>query len=92
MTRKLPVYIPPSAYTPFLRRFTDERALELAEIKQLYASVTAAFKASVWSQEDIVERVSGVIAEQVLELVQLPAQPICEALSLVAPYNAADPP
>ena len=79
MTRKLPVYIPPSAYTPFLRRFTDERALELAEIKQLYASVTATFRASVWAQQDIVERINGLIAEQVSECVQLPSQSICEA-------------
>ena len=38
-----------NAYTPFLRRFTNERARELAETKQLYNAVRARHKASKWA-------------------------------------------
>ena len=80
MKSKLPVFIPPSAYTPFLRRFTDERAADIAEIKALYSTVTARFNASVWANPDIIERVNSAIAEQVTELVTLPPVPVAEAM------------
>ena len=68
-----------SAYTPFLRRFTDERATDLADTKMLYNNVTARFSGSVWAQDDIVDRVNSVIAEQVADLVTLPPPPVSEA-------------
>ena len=80
MKSKLPKYSPPSVFTPFLRRFTDERALDLADTQALYRSVTDQFNATVWAAPDIVDRVNSVIAERVSELVTLPPAPICEAI------------
>ena len=68
-----------SAYTPFLRRFTDERATDLADTKMLYTNVSARFSGSVWAQDDIVDRVNSVIAEQVADLVTLPPSPLSDA-------------
>ncbi len=39
----------PSTYTPFVRRFTHERARDLADTIELYNRVTAQFKASDWA-------------------------------------------
>jgi hypothetical protein len=62
----------PSPYTPFLRRFTDERANDLAETKRLYRRVTTAHRRSVWSRPDAIERISNFVVERVLEVVDLP--------------------
>jgi hypothetical protein len=58
-----------------LRRFTDERARDVSETIALYDDVRSKFLASVWSQEDIIERVNTVIAERVADVVDLPASP-----------------
>ena len=62
----------PSPYTPFLRRFTDERARDLADTIALHDRVRKRFLASLWSDEDIVGRVSTQIASAVLDEVSLP--------------------
>ncbi|MGX1412820.1 ATP-binding protein [Bradyrhizobium elkanii] len=72
MSSKLPKYIPPSPFTPFLRRFTDERARELSETVALYDEVRAAHFASMWAREDSIARVNTYIAEQVGEIIELP--------------------
>ncbi len=41
----------PSAFTPFLRRFTDERARDLGDTKALYARVRALHRASPYAEE-----------------------------------------
>jgi hypothetical protein len=70
-----------SAYTPFLRRFTDERAHDLAETRALYSRVTAAHRTTVWAAPDAIERFSNFIADQVTNVVELPAYvPFGEAL------------
>lgn len=46
----------PTAYTPFLRRFTDERALEERETQELIARVQSLYRASPISRDDIFER------------------------------------
>ena len=70
-----------SVYIPFLRRFTDEHATNLAETVNLYNRVTAAHRATIWAKDDAIERVSDFVAQQVLELVEHPTYPpICEAL------------
>lgn len=68
----------PSVYTPFLRRFSDERALDIAETKKLYDRVIAAHRSSVWGTHDAIERVSAQIAGSVAEIVKIPA---CLALT-----------
>jgi hypothetical protein len=81
LSSKLPSYQPPSPFTPFLRRFTDERARDLSETKALYEEVRSAYLASHWAQEDAIERVNGFVAEWVGKVVDLPALPsIGEAL------------
>ncbi len=43
----------PSAFTPFFRRFTDERARDLDDTKALYARVRARHRASIYGRDDI---------------------------------------
>jgi hypothetical protein len=76
LSSKLPPYRPPSPYTPFLRRFTDEPARDLADTIELYNRVHATYSASHWSNVDAVERVSGVIAEIIGKVVTLPESPL----------------
>lgn len=73
MSSKLPRYVPPSPFTPFIRRFTDERARDLSETIELYDEVRAAHVDSMWAHPDIVARVNALIAERVGETVDLPA-------------------
>ncbi len=62
----------PSPYIPFLRRFTDERALDLAETAALHNRVAAAYRSSIWSRPNALERFSNVIAEHVSSIVEVP--------------------
>ncbi|WP_157083452.1 ATP-binding protein [Bradyrhizobium manausense] len=66
-------YSRPSVFTPFLRRFTDERARDLAETIDLYNQVRAAHLRSIWAREDSIARINTYIAEQVGELIDLPS-------------------
>jgi hypothetical protein len=71
----------PSVYTPFLRRFTDEAARDLAETVELYSEVRHGHFASVWCQPDIVQKISGACVTAVKELINLPEYlPVLEAL------------
>ncbi|MCS3476048.1 hypothetical protein M2212_002894 [Bradyrhizobium elkanii] len=72
MSSKLPKYTPPSPFTPFLRRFTDERARDLAETIALYNEVRSAHLDSAWADPDAIEHVSSLVAERVGEIVDLP--------------------
>lgn len=47
----------PSAFTPFLRRFTDERARDLEETKQLYEHVRARHLASRYVDEATIYKI-----------------------------------
>jgi hypothetical protein len=62
-------------YRPLLRRFTDERARDLAETVDLYNRVTAAHRASVWGRSDAIGRINNYIVDQVSTLAELPAYP-----------------
>src|ERR1700730_6545667 len=63
-----------SVFTPFLRRFTDERARDLSETITLYNEVRIAHLASMWAHHDeAVAHVSNFITERVGELVDLPS-------------------
>ncbi|MEJ6889122.1 ATP-binding protein [Bradyrhizobium diazoefficiens] len=74
-------YSRPSVFTPFLRRFTDERARDLSETIELYNQVRAAHFGSMWADEDSIARVNTYIAQQVSELIELPSsQGLMEAL------------
>jgi hypothetical protein len=57
---------------PFLRRFTDEAARDLSETIALYDEVRAAHHASLWAQEDAIERVHNFIVERITEIAELP--------------------
>ena len=70
-----------SVYTPFLRRFTDEPARELAETIALYHEVRSAHERSPFAQMDIVERISGHCAEAIAGVVTVPEyRPLLDAL------------
>lgn len=71
----------PSPFRPFLRRFTDERARDLAETKSLYDEVRAAYAATGWSDPDAVADLSAKIAGAVAEQLEAPTYlPAAEAL------------
>lgn len=72
MNSKIPEYRPPSPYTPFLRRFTDESARDLSDTRALYEEVRSQYRASPWGQPDTLQRVHNYLAEQVAEAVALP--------------------
>ena len=72
MSSKLPPYQPPSPFTPFLRRFTDERARDLSETIELYNEVRNTHRASVWALEDAIDRVNSFIADAVGKVTDLP--------------------
>jgi hypothetical protein len=81
LSSRLPPYRPSSAYTPFLRRFTDERAHDLAETVKLYNRVADAHRGTIWAEDDVIERVSNLAAEQVTNIVEVPNYiPLCKAL------------
>src|SRR6266545_5903875 len=74
-------YQPPSVFTPFLRRFTDEAANDLRESIALYREVGTDHARSVWAQSDVVERINSHCAEIVCQHVTLPNyRPLVEAL------------
>jgi hypothetical protein len=73
--------IRPSVYTPFLRRFTDEPARDLAETIALYQEVREAHSRSIWAQGDVVDRVNARCLEVIRELSDLPGYaPLFDAL------------
>lgn len=76
MSSKFPIYAPPSPFTPFLRRFTDERARDLSETIALYDEVRTSYFASIWAHQDAIERVNTFIAERVGEIVDLPTSSV----------------
>lgn len=76
MSSKLPPYQAPSPFTPFLRRFTDERARDLSETKALYNEVRSAHLASLWSHEDAIDRVNNFVVDWVGKVVSLPASTV----------------
>jgi hypothetical protein len=55
-----------SAFTPFLRRFTDERALDIAETKELFRNVTARHRASGYGDDDSVKRLTQAIMDELV--------------------------
>ena len=70
-----------SPYTPFLRRFTNERATDAAETNVLFNRVTSAFRASVWAQPGVIDQLSDNIADQVGAIVEAPhSRKLCLAL------------
>lgn len=80
MSSKLPPYVPPSPFTPFLRRFTDEIARDNADTRALYNRVYADHAASPFGQADIVGRIHGVLAQEIGSTVTVPGYvPLAEA-------------
>ena len=68
-------YRPPSVFTPFWRRFTDERARELNDTIALYDEVRAEYLASPWSQENALDSVLARIVEDISQYVEPPRSP-----------------
>jgi len=73
LSSKIPPFVPPSPYVPFFRRFTDERAADLAETIALHAQVQRSFSASLWSNESTFESFGRLVIDEVSERVDLPA-------------------
>jgi hypothetical protein len=62
-----------TVYTPFLRRFTDEKARDLTETVALYREVQRANNATIWSDVDIVDHIHTHCVEGVKQYVALPS-------------------
>src|SRR5437899_11392569 len=74
-------YQPPSVFTPFLRRFSDEAAHDLRESIALYKEVRSEHARSVWARSDVMERINNHCAEIVDQHVTLPSyRPLMQAL------------
>lgn len=71
MNSKRPPRKPP-VFTPFLRRFTDERARDLSDTIALYNRVRATHQASLWSKPQAPEALAEVVIERIAEMVALP--------------------
>lgn len=70
-----------SVFTPFLRRFTDERALDLADTIALHSRVRAAHGASGWSSTQAPVVATEIIIEDVgKHMTLLPNGPLRESL------------
>lgn len=81
MSSNLPPYVPPSPFTPFLRRFTDEIARDISDTRALYNRVRAQHLASAFGEDDIVDRIHGIIAQDIIKAVRVPSYvPLVEAL------------
>src|ERR1700759_4064373 len=57
----------PSAFTPFLRRFTDERARDLAGLRALYKEVGALHRASKYADDEALVPVVAPIYRDIEE-------------------------
>jgi hypothetical protein len=70
-----------SVFTPFLRRFTDEIARDLSDTAALYDAVRARHQSSPFGQPDIIDRIHGVLAQDIRDTVTVPHYlPLAEAL------------
>ena len=60
-----PKWQPPrlSVFTPFFRRFTDERALDLAETRELYRRVTARHSQTIWANDRAPQHLTEAVLE-----------------------------
>ncbi len=72
---------PKSVFTPFWRRFTDERAIDMADTVALYNRVRAAHRESVWSSPQAPVTATEIIIEDVGKHMALPPEgPVRDAL------------
>lgn len=78
---KLPPSPKESVFTPFVRRFTDERARDLRETIELYREVAASFSRSPWSNPDALADLHKLVADEVTSDVALPkCLPLAQAM------------
>ena len=91
MSSNLPPYVPPSPFTPFLRRFTDEIARDISETRALYNGVRAEHMASAFAEDGILDRIHGILAQDIIKAVGVPSYvPLVEALDTVIASLLAD--
>jgi hypothetical protein len=74
----------PSVFTPFLRRFTDEKARDLSDTRELYRQVRAQHLASNYADSEARTKVGGVIYSDFNEFIPEPLVPIfCRTLEAI---------
>ena len=77
----MPENFRPSAFTPFLRRFTDERARDLAETAELYDRVRARHRASAYADAESHVKTGGEIYSRIRDMTpEALADPVCNAI------------
>jgi hypothetical protein len=60
-----------NAWTPFFRRFTDERARELAETKRLYEDLRVHHRASQWADKEAIFKISTSVLQWAAQHVEI---------------------
>lgn len=79
-----------SAFTPFLRRFTDEKARDLSDTRELYRQVEAQHRASHFADPEARTKVGGVIYSDFNEIIPEPLVPIfCQTLDRILSLETA---
>ena len=66
----------PSAFTPFFRRFTDEKARDLDDTRRLYDRVRAIHLASRYAEDDAETKLGGNVYATVSDRLSEPLQPV----------------
>ena len=68
----------PSVFTPFLRRFTDERSLDLAETRELFRNVTSRHRVSGYADDDSIKRLTQAIMDELaVDVPDVLWHPVC---------------
>lgn len=81
MNSKRPPYRP-AVFTPFWRRFTDERAHDLRKTIRLHKEVSDRWRASLWAKPGVVASLARHTLARIAEHAPLPAyQPVLVALT-----------
>ena len=87
----------PSVFTPFIRRFTDEKSRDIKETQRLFDAVSARHQESRWSKEDVELDVAELIIDEIdlpiPEPLQVPLfDSLVDILRLEKPiFTVADP-
>ena len=66
----------PEVFTPWTRRFTDEKARDLGDTIALYEEVHTAWRASAWAKPNIIDAFTAVTLDRVAEYTKLPSSPL----------------
>jgi hypothetical protein len=62
---------PPSVFTPFLRRFTDEKSRDIADTRKLLREITARHSETNFAEDGLIPKVAGGLLDEIEDEVPL---------------------